>query len=91
MAGDFGRVTLGNVEAGISAPDIDLLVLDDALDALEASDARTARVVQLRFFAGLNVEEIAEVLETSTATVKRDWAYARAWLLERMGGEEARE
>ncbi len=51
----------------------------------------TASVVQLRFFAGLSVEEIAELLETSTATVKRDWAYARAWLLERMGGEEAGE
>ena len=55
--------------------------LDDALQELEALSPRQGRVVELRFFAGLDVEETAEVLEISTATVKRDWAFARAFLL----------
>ncbi|HEY2963043.1 MAG TPA: sigma-70 family RNA polymerase sigma factor [Pyrinomonadaceae bacterium] len=58
----------------------DLVALDDALTSLAAFDPRKARVVELRFFGGLNVEETAEVLEISTNTVKRDWTTARAWL-----------
>ncbi len=58
----------------------DLIALDDALTRLEAMDTRRHRVVELRFFAGMTTEEIAEVLDVSPATVKRDWNFARAWL-----------
>ncbi len=59
---------------------MDLESLDESLEQLAALDPRQAKVVELRFFGGLSVEETAEVLEISTATVKRDWAFARAWL-----------
>ena len=60
--------------------DRDLLALDGALGALERLDARAARVVECRFFAGLTVEETADALGLSAPTVKRDWRAARAWL-----------
>ena len=59
---------------------IDVTALDEALQALEALDGRQARIVELRFFAGLTVEETAELLEISPATVKRDWTLAKIWL-----------
>src|SRR5678816_3079260 len=59
---------------------IDVTALDEALRALEALDDRQARIVELRFFAGLTVEETAELLEISPATVKRDWTVAKIWL-----------
>lgn len=62
-------------------PGADLVALDDALQSLAAFDDRGARVVELRFFGGLSVEESAEVLGVSPRTVKRDWTAARAWLL----------
>lgn len=58
----------------------DLLALDEALERLAAIDTRAARVVECRFFGGMSVEETAEALGTSPATVKRDWTSARAWL-----------
>ncbi len=60
--------------------DADISALDEALDALAAFDPRKARVVELRFFGGLSVEETAEVLKVSTDTVTRDWQAAKAWL-----------
>lgn len=75
------RVTL---DASLGeAPDrtLDLIALDEALSRLEALDPRQARVVELRFFGGLSVKECAESLEISAATVKRDWTFARAFLL----------
>lgn len=60
--------------------ELDWLELDIALKALEAIDARKSKVVELRFFAGLSIEETAEVLQISTVTVRRDWQFARAWL-----------
>ena len=60
--------------------DIELLALDDALTKLRGVNERAANVVELRFFAGLSVDEIAHALDLGTATVKRDWRYARAWL-----------
>ena len=60
--------------------DVDILALDDALEALAALDERQGRIVELRIFAGLNVREVAEVLEISIATANRDWASAKAWL-----------
>ena len=61
-------------------PALDLLVLDDALTRLAALDPQQARIVELRFFSGLTVEETADALSVSPATVKRDWAIAKAWL-----------
>jgi RNA polymerase sigma-70 factor (ECF subfamily) len=69
------------VPAPDSADPVDLIALDEALRALAALDERKARVVELRWFAGLSVEEVAEVLALSPATVKRDWEFARVWLL----------
>jgi RNA polymerase sigma factor (TIGR02999 family) len=75
------QVTLD--EALVAGPDasVDLLALDRAIDALARVDARQARVVELRYFGGLSVEETAAALSISPATVKRDWTVARAWLL----------
>ena len=66
--------------------DADLVILDDAMLALARFDSRKARVVELRFFGGLSVEETAEVLNISSITVMRDWNTARAWLYREMGG-----
>ena len=66
----------------------DLMELDDALDALAELNPRHARVVECRFFAGMNVEETAQALEVSERTVKYDWTLARAWLYRRLRGEE---
>jgi RNA polymerase sigma factor (TIGR02999 family) len=59
----------------------DLVALDEALDALAALDGRKSRVVELRFFGGLSVEETSEVLRVSTRTVLSDWSFAKSWLL----------
>jgi RNA polymerase sigma factor (sigma-70 family) len=60
--------------------DVDVLALDEALNHLAKMDPRQSRVVELRFFAGLSLEQISEVLEIAPATVQRDWTAARAWL-----------
>jgi RNA polymerase sigma factor (TIGR02999 family) len=65
---------------------VDAVALDEALRRLHASDARRARIVELRYFAGLTIEEIAEVTRSSPATVKRDWVLARAWLRRQLHG-----
>ena len=69
--------------------DADLVILDDAMLALARFDSRKARVVELRFFGGLSVEETAEVWNISSITVMRDWTTARAWLYREMGGMSA--
>jgi RNA polymerase sigma factor (TIGR02999 family) len=63
---------------------VDVLALDQALDALSSRDARQCRVVELRFFAGLSIDETAEAIGVSTATVEREWTMARAWLHRRL-------
>jgi RNA polymerase sigma factor (TIGR02999 family) len=68
-------------------PEQELLALDDALGRLAAIDPMKAEVVELRFFGGLSVEETAASLGVSPATIKRDWALARAWLFRELGGE----
>ena len=65
--------------------EVDAIELSDALTRLEEMDERQARIVELRFFGGLTVEEIAQVMEMSTATVKREWRTARAWLYQELG------
>jgi RNA polymerase sigma factor (TIGR02999 family) len=84
--GGQAHVTL---DENIAAPrpehaSLDLVALDGALDALGAIDARKVRVVELRFFAGLSVEETAAVLSVSPDTVARDWRMARSWLLKQL-------
>ena len=67
---------------------VDVLALDQALDALAAIDARQCRVVELRFFAGLTIDEAAIALGISSATVEREWALAKAWLFRRLSPSE---
>jgi RNA polymerase sigma-70 factor, ECF subfamily len=65
---------------------MDLVAVDDAMNALARLDARKARVVEMRFFGGLSVEETAEVLKVSPVTVMRDWSSAKAWLYRELAG-----
>lgn len=74
------HVLLAQAELEAAAEDPDLVALDEALDALQQFDPRKAKVVELRFFGGLSVEEAAEVLKISPITVMRDWSNAKAWL-----------
>jgi RNA polymerase sigma factor (TIGR02999 family) len=76
-------------EEWFAAPgrDREMIALDDALEALAVLDARKARIVELRFFGGLSVEESAEVLGISAKTVNRDWHFAQAWLAHEMNPE----
>ena len=74
------RVTLDDSLLPTQSPGIDLLALDDALQRLDAIDPEQARLVELRFFGGLTIEETAEAMDISAATVKRHWTVARAWL-----------
>jgi RNA polymerase sigma factor (TIGR02999 family) len=78
--GGAPRFTLDTAFAKPQGPEIDLVALDDALNKLAELDAQQSRLVELRFFGGLSVEETARVLKISPATVKREWATARAWL-----------
>ena len=73
-------LTLAGMEQLALPPDRDVVAVHDALLAFEAIDPRAAKVVELRFFGGLELEEVAEALAISVATVKRDWSVARAWL-----------
>jgi len=82
--GRVPQVNLDNIPDVCSAPARELIALDDVLNALAAFDPRKARVIELRFFGGLSVEETAEVLKVSPDTVMRDWRLARAWLLAEM-------
>jgi RNA polymerase sigma-70 factor (ECF subfamily) len=78
--GSAVRVAFNENIAVASAPPNELVAIDDALQALDKLDPRKGRVVELRFFGGLSVEETAEVLDVSPATVMRDWKLAKAWL-----------
>jgi RNA polymerase sigma-70 factor (ECF subfamily) len=89
--GDPERITLDEqlLPAAHGGPgDLDVLALDTALDKLAALDERQAKVVELRYFGGLTVEETAEALAISPATVKRHWMLARAWLKRELTGNE---
>lgn len=83
-AGDAVRVTFTDLAVHAEEPQLDLLALDEALNALRQVDERFTSVLELRYFGGFSLEETARVTGCSLATVKRDWAYARAWLYERM-------
>lgn len=81
--GDHLRVTLDDAAAS-AQPDPDVEALDEALEALAALEPRQARLVELRYFGGLTIEEAAAELQVAPATAKRDWALARAWLRRRL-------
>jgi DNA-directed RNA polymerase specialized sigma24 family protein len=75
------------LDESIPAPEIatvDLLALDEALTELHTLESRLCRVVELKFFAGLNIDEMAQALGVSAATIERDWTVARAWLHQRL-------
>jgi RNA polymerase sigma-70 factor (ECF subfamily) len=82
------QVTLSDalLAGGGESEQIDLLNLDAALDELARLDPQQARIVEMRYFGGLSIEETADALGVSPATVKRQWTFARAWLLRALGG-----
>ncbi len=82
--GHIMKVSVEDAHVETPPPEVDVIALDEALDSLAAFDARAARIVELRFFGGLNVEETGEVLGVSPRTVKREWAAAKTWLLGEM-------
>jgi RNA polymerase sigma factor (TIGR02999 family) len=79
--GEWRRVDLDNLDLFTSVTPDQLLVLDEAIDLLAGEDQTAARLVRLRYYAGLSLEQAAEALSISTATAYRHWSYARAWLL----------
>ena len=79
--GGTPHVSLDEAPLVTNEPDTNLVALDDALNALAAVDGRKSKVVELRFFGGLSIEETAEVLRVSVETVVRDWKLAKVWLL----------
>jgi len=79
-------VALEDALGAFTQPNVDLLALNRSLEELSRIDARQGQVVELRYFGGLSIEETAEVMRLSPATVKREWATARLWLLQHMEG-----
>lgn len=86
--GDVVRVPLDDEIAAVKPRQIDVLALDMALQSLSEFDPRKSRVVELRYFAGLNIDEIAQVLKISRETAKRDWKVAKAWLRRELEQDE---
>lgn len=78
--GDVYKLALDDAEEQPQAADLDIVALDDALKTLALMDSQQSKVVELKFFGGLSIEDTAEVLGISPSTVKRDWVTARAWL-----------
>jgi RNA polymerase sigma factor (TIGR02999 family) len=78
--GDRRRLDLADIEPALAGPNVDLLALNEALEQLQREDQRKAELVKLRFFAGLSIEQAAQILGISTSTADNDWAYARCWL-----------
>lgn len=86
--GADGRGIPLNVSVADSAKHLDVLELDDSLESLAADNSRAARVVEMKFFGGLTVEEIGEQLGISVGTVTNDWRYAKAWLYRALGTDQ---
>ena len=85
-AGSWRRVTLAEAVAPAEPRDLEILALEEALSELTALDPGKARLVELRYFGGLSLEETAEVLQVSESTVTREWRMAKAWLFRRIKG-----
>jgi RNA polymerase sigma factor (TIGR02999 family) len=81
------RISLDDATVTVKGQDLDVVALDEALTRLAKIDEQQSRVVELRFFSGLTVEETAEVMGISPATVKRDWSMAKAWLHRELSGD----
>ena len=88
--GDDQKVLLEDTMAICEQRPVDMILLDSALEKLNILDSKQAKLVELRFFAGLSLEETAAVLGVSESTVTRDWRLARAWLFRRLGGPARR-
>jgi RNA polymerase sigma factor (TIGR02999 family) len=86
--GGLRRHHLDDIEIAAEPPSEDLLAIDEALSRLEADDPSKAELVKLRYFAGLSIEDAARALGISSATAKRQWAYARAWLFRQVEGAD---
>ena len=86
----MARVSLDSVDVAAQEPDADLEAIDEALQRLALEDPRKAQVVELRFFGGLSMDEIARTLGVSLRTAQNDWAFARAWLYRALTSETAR-
>ena len=86
--GGVTMLSLDEVSPAAQATSVDVLALDQALDVLSSIDGRQCRVVELRFFAGLNIDEAADALGISPATVEREWALAKVWLFRRLSPRE---
>jgi RNA polymerase sigma factor (TIGR02999 family) len=87
-AGDVAPVALEEIDVAVVGKDQNLIALDEALNDLEKTDSQQSRIIELRYFGGLTVEETAEVLQISQRTVAREWAMARAWLYGRLSGKK---
>ncbi len=85
--GDRQRLSLDELDIAAPASEFDVVALDDAIRRMEREDERMARIVMLRYFAGLSIEETAELMGISPTSVKREWACARAWLYDELGHE----
>jgi RNA polymerase sigma-70 factor, ECF subfamily len=88
--GGAATITFDDALVVSNDPGCDLVALDDALETLATVDERKSRMIELRFFGGLTVEETASVLQVSPDTVKRDWRLAKAWLLRELRGDEGK-
>jgi RNA polymerase sigma factor (TIGR02999 family) len=88
--GDLVRLTIDEQMVGSTMPDLDVLALDEALTRLAELSPQQSRIVELRFFSGLSIEDTAEVLKISPASVKRGWTAGRAWLFREMSGGGSR-
>jgi RNA polymerase sigma factor (TIGR02999 family) len=84
--GSLCKVSLNDATTASRRKDVDVVALDDALKTLAKIDPRQSRVVELRFFAGLSLQEISDAMEIAPATVQRDWTAARAWLHREISG-----
>jgi len=85
------RISLSDVENLAVPQQADIVALDDALSALEKFDRRKSKVIELRFFGGLSLQETADVLQVSIGTIRRDWSLARAWLYRELGAHARRD
>lgn len=88
--GGVVQIPLDEAKAGMQARGVEVLALDEALESLSRIDPRKGHVVEMRFFAGLSIEETAEVLGISRETAKRDWKMAKAWLLRELSGTRSK-
>jgi RNA polymerase sigma factor (sigma-70 family) len=90
-SGQWTRITLDENVAQRGLRELEILDLDNALSELAGLDARKSQIAELRFFAGLSLEEAGHVLGISVASVEREWQVARAWLYNRLGGKACSE